>query len=65
MNWIVIRFSEKQILQDTEKCIEVIENTIKAIHNKSELIVYTLKPDNRWSYEEALIMANNNARNKY
>ncbi len=65
MNWVVIRFSEKQIIQETEKCIEVIENTIKALHNKSELIVYTLKPDNRWSYEEALVMSYNNFRNQY
>tara|TARA_R110002012_G_scaffold319996_1_gene542059 strand:+ start:1224 stop:2597 length:1374 start_codon:yes stop_codon:yes gene_type:complete len=64
-NWIIIRFSERQIIQESEKCVEVIENTIIALHKKSELINYTLKQDNRWSYEEALVMSYNNVRNEY
>lgn len=29
MGWIVLRFWENEILKNTEKCIEIIENTIK------------------------------------
>ncbi|WP_304144639.1 hypothetical protein [Mesoflavibacter zeaxanthinifaciens] len=64
-NWVVIRFSERQVIQQTEKCLEVIENTILALHKKSEEIKYTLKQDNRWTYEEALVMSYNNIRNEY
>lgn len=64
-NWVVIRFSEKQIIQETDKCIEVIENTITSIQKKSTIIEHQLKTEIRWTYEEALVMAYNNERNKY
>jgi len=64
-NWLVIRFSEKQIIQETENCIKVIENTITALQNKSDIIDTDLTKEKKWSYEEALVMSYNNTRNEY
>ena len=64
-NWCVIRFSEKQIVQQPELCIELIKSFLSAIHNKSENYEINLKKDKRWNYEEALVMSYNDSRNIY
>lgn len=65
-NWCVIRFSEKQILQETHECVSLIEEVVQCIHNKSlEFPKNTVSIDKRWTYEEALVMSYNNTRNQY
>lgn len=64
-NWGVIRFSEKQIIENTNECIDLIKNLLFAIKNKKDTLNHNVKPHSKWSYEEALIMSNNNFRNTY
>lgn len=61
-NWIVIRFTENQIIKHSNECIELIDNVIIALQNKSELIDHNVPLELRWSYEEALVMSFNNVR---
>jgi hypothetical protein len=64
-NWCIIRFSERQIIQQTSECTE----TIKSIHNSIiEMKTYystNLSVDARWTYEESLIMQKNRYRENY
>ncbi|WP_159950893.1 hypothetical protein [Polaribacter septentrionalilitoris] len=65
LNWGVIRFSECQIAQHPNLCVELIENIINSIRNKMDYYYCKLPTVDFWTYEEALIMANNNYRNSY
>lgn len=72
-NWIVIRFSEEQILKEVDNCIKTIEsvrNSIKSstLHSPLKYNVFVTK-HKRWTYEEAIVFAKNRYRenllNKY
>ncbi|WPR72936.1 hypothetical protein SLW70_07400 [Flavobacterium sp. NG2] len=65
LNWAMVKFSEKQIIKETYKCCELIENIIKCISEKKIEITHQVTPDQKWSYEEAIIMSKNNYRNTY
>lgn len=65
-NWCIIRFSEKQIIQETDKCVLLIKEIIKCIHSKKlDFPTDIVTTDKRWTYEEALVMSHNNIRNQY
>lgn len=67
LGWIVIRFSEKQVYCETKQCIGYIRYILSTIDKNiltcSELIAPN--PDKRWTYNEALMMAVRNYREKY
>lgn len=66
INWGVIRFTERQIIQNSSACCELIDNVLFSIKTgKFKNIMHTLDVENKWNYEEALIMSNNNYRNTY
>jgi very-short-patch-repair endonuclease len=65
INWIVIRFSEKQIIESPKDCIKLITEVVNSIRNKSNYISTDLRVEKCWTYEEALIMSSNNYRNTY
>lgn len=65
INWIVIRFSEQQIIQETDACCNLISNVINSIINKNNSYSHNLILQKKWSYEEAQIMKNKNIRNSY
>jgi hypothetical protein len=65
LNWAVIRFSEKQIIENKDECIELIQNVLFAIRNKKSTFQNNVPRSKKWSYEEALIMSNSNYRNNY
>lgn len=65
-NWCVVRFSEKQIIKETDNCVSLIEEIVNSIHKKSlNFSTDIVNPDKRWTYEEALVMIHNNIRNNY
>lgn len=64
-NWCIIRFSEKQIIRYTQECIDLIEEVLSSIRNKAEIKTLDLERDKKWTYEEALVMSHENARNEY
>ena len=65
INWGVIRFTEKQIVESPIKCVSLIKETLKAIHNRNEYINHEIEIENFWTHEEALIMKMNDYRNSY
>jgi hypothetical protein len=65
INWIVIRFSEQQIIQETNACCNLISNVINSIINKNNSYSHNVTLQKKWSYEEAQIMKNKNIRNSY
>jgi hypothetical protein len=65
INWSVIRFSEKQIIENSAECIELIKNFLNAIKKKKNIIEHFVPLHKKWSYEEALIMSESGYRNTY
>lgn len=64
-NWCVIRFAEKQIVLQSDQCIQFIRDFVKSIQNKSLSFIHNIEPVERWTYEESLVMAFNNSRDSY
>jgi len=65
LNWCVIRFTEKQIIENTSECIKTIQSVYDNLINMSSGYDNFLKSEPKWSYEEALIMQNKSYREKY
>ena len=65
INWGVIRFSEKQVIQKPEECCSLISNVLDAIKTRSNTVEHNLENENFWTHEEALIMLSKNYRNSY
>jgi hypothetical protein len=63
--WFIIRFSEKQIIQCPEKCIDLIESVLLSIRNKVEIKPIDIEKDKKWTMREAYDMADNNIRDTY
>lgn len=64
-NWCIIRFSERQIIQQTAACIETIKSVYENLLDMKSFYSTNLTLDKRWSYEESFIMQNNRVREKY
>lgn len=65
INWGIIRFTERQIIENSEECISLIQNVVDAVKNKQNYFEHNVPLQKKWSYEEALIMSNNAFRNTY
>jgi hypothetical protein len=63
--WIVIRFSERQVIEYPKQCCNVIRSLTSTIFEENKLKISSLSEDNKWSYFEAQEMANKNYRNVY
>lgn len=68
--WVVIRFSEQQVVKSPESCCKTIASTIATLTGDSALMnafrqVPTLKPDRRWTQSEAQKMAEASVRDRY
>lgn len=66
LGWIVIRFSEKQVYTEAEKCIGYIKHMLslidKTLPNSSFV---SPQADKQWTYKEAVIMAAKDYRESY
>lgn len=65
LNWVVIRFSEKQIITNPSECCNLIKDLITNICDRRELVEYKVTKDKRWDYSEAERFAKENYRNSY
>ena len=65
INWGIIRFSEKQIIQNTEECINLIKETLNSLENQLNYVDHLVPIEKKWTYEEALILSNQDYRNDY
>lgn len=64
-NWCVVRFSEKQIAQSPKACVKFLRELIDILYLEQYDFVDSIPFDKRWSYEMALVMADNNYRKTY
>lgn len=64
-NWCIIRFSERQIIQNTSECIETIKSIYNSIIGMYSYYSTNLSIEARWTYEESLIMQKNRYRENY
>jgi hypothetical protein len=63
-NWLVLRFSENQILNNIENVVSYIKNVVNKIESYENITEQNiLFYQDRWTYEEALVMIKNNYRN--
>lgn len=65
INWGVIRFTEKQIIKNPDECCELISQVLQKIKEKKNIVNHNIEIEDEWSYEEALIMKENDFRNSY
>lgn len=66
LGWIVIRFSEKQVYTETEKCIGYVKHILSLIDNTlSHTNFISPQADKRWTSTEAVIMAAKGYREAY
>ncbi len=64
-NWCIIRFSERQIIKNTSKCIETIKSVYNNLVEMNSYYSTNLSIEERWTYEESLIMQKNRIRENY
>lgn len=66
LGWIVIRFSEKQVYTEAEKCIGYIKHILSLIDNTLSYPNFiSPQADKRWTSTEAIIMAAKGYRESY
>jgi hypothetical protein len=69
LGWIVVRFSERQVFQQTDQCVKFVADIINCIDNTfiiPELAkIPELNLDKQWSKIESQKMAENRVRQKY
>lgn len=68
--WVVIRFSEEQVVRYPDRCCKTIARAIADILGDDSILnsfnyVSDLKPATRWTSEQGLEMAHNNYRDSY
>lgn len=65
LNWGIIRFTEKQIIKETDNCIETIKSIISIMEGKTNLYnIYTTK-EKAWTKDDAVNLAKNFFREDY
>ena len=66
LGWIVIRFSEKQVYTEAEKCIGYIKHVLSLIDNSLSCSNFVSpQADKKWTSTEAVIMAAKGYREAY
>jgi hypothetical protein len=70
LGWIVIRFSEKQIYQQTNSCIKFVFEIVKSLDSSIRVpsiieAAPVLNSEKQWTIIESQKMANNKERQKY
>lgn len=75
LGWIVIRFTERQVVQNIDECVSLIEDITLNLWGSTKKLINPLtvvdhafqksKRDSLWTQEEARSMAFNNYRLSY
>lgn len=60
--WIVIRFSENQVLAQPKDCALFIKNILEAIKKKKKWVNTNIIEEKKWTFNEALMMKTKNSR---
>lgn len=65
INWIVVRFSEMQVVLQTDECINTIKSVQHSLKNGLDHFSTELHPQNRWSYEQSVLWERDKYREYY
>ena len=65
INWGIVKFSEKQIIETPEECCLLIKAVLDCVINRKDFCYHNITIEPKWTYEEAILMANKNYRNSY
>jgi very-short-patch-repair endonuclease len=65
INWGIIRFTEKQIIESSDNCCFLIASLLESLRNKKKIFSSNLKKDKKWNYSEGVEMCKNDYRNSY
>jgi len=63
--WVVIRFTEKQVHQQPNECIDYIKNVINSIYNNEFSKIPKCELENQWNENQCTQWQLNNYREKY
>jgi len=63
--WTVVRFTERQVREQPEACVELLEQVVARLRDTSEEIRCNVTPEKRWTQREAVEMEKNLVREKY
>ena len=63
--WVVIRFTEKQVHQQPDECIDYIKNVINSINNNEFSKTPKCELENQWNENQCTQWQLNNYREKY
>ena len=64
-NWCIVRFTERQTIQETSECIKTIKMVYENLLEMKTYYSTGLRIESRWTYEESFIMQNKKYRDKY
>jgi hypothetical protein len=63
--WTVVRFTERQVREQPEACVELLQQVVARLRGTSEEIRCRVTPEKRWTQREAVEMEKNLVREKY
>lgn len=63
--WIVIRFTEKQVHEQANQCIDFIKDVLNSIYEKNEIRTSKLQDIGQWDNQQAIIWEQDYYREKY
>ncbi|MBQ3734194.1 MAG: hypothetical protein II859_09570 [Bacteroidales bacterium] len=64
-SWTVVRFTERQVREQPEGCVELLQQVVARLRGTSEKIRCNVTPEKRWTQREAVEMEKNLVREKY
>jgi len=65
INWGVIRFTEKQVLNEPEECCRYIQKVLNSIHYLNFEFNHNVTPEKKWTHEESIFFRENKYRDNY
>ena len=65
INWGVIRFTEMQVVKETNNCIDTIKSVLDVLLGNTDIYSCHNSLERKWSYESAKLMADNYFREEY
>ncbi len=63
--WTVVRFTERQVREQSDACIDLLQQVVARLHGTSDEPQCQVSPEKRWTFKEAVEMERNLVREKY
>ena len=63
--WTVVRFSERQVMEQTQGCVELLRGIVRDLRGEKCEYDGLVQPEKRWTQKEAVAMERELAREKY